>query len=105
MDLAQHSAEEGWVGRAREVAPLIAALAPRIESERALPPELLENLHAKQLFRMLLPRSLGGGEVEPATLVQVLETLAMADGSTAWCVGQASGCALSAAYLAPEVAR
>jgi len=105
MDLAQHSAEEGWVGRAREAAPLIAALAPRIESERALPPELLENLHAKQLFRMLLPRSLGGGEVEPATLVQVLETLAMADGSTAWCVGQASGCALSAAYLAPEVAR
>ena len=27
-----------------------------------------------------------------------------ADGSTAWCIGQASGCSVSAAYVAPEVA-
>ena len=37
--------------------------------------------------------------------MQAIEELAKADGSTAWCVVQASGCSVAAAYLAPEVAR
>ena len=104
MDAAEQSTEAAWVDRARALAPLIAELAPRIEAMRELPPELLAALHERQIFRLLLPRALGGGEVEPAILVRVIEILAAADGSTAWCVGQASGCAMSAAYLAPEVA-
>jgi alkylation response protein AidB-like acyl-CoA dehydrogenase len=93
-----------WVARAHALAPLITSLSPRIESERALPGELLSALHEARLFRLLLPRSLGGAELEPAVLVEVIETLAAADGSTAWCVGQASGCAMTAAYLAPDIA-
>src|SRR4051812_2399159 len=91
MDHAQQrTADEDWIDRAKALAPLIESLAPRIESERALPAELLAALHERQLFRMLLPQSLGGGEIEPACFIQALEALAMADGSTAWCVGQAS---------------
>ena len=37
--------------------------------------------------------------------MQAIEEIAKADGSTAWCVVQASGCSVAAAYLAPEVAR
>ena len=46
-----------------------------------------------------------GWEVEPATFMQAIEELAKADGSTAWCVAQASGCSMAAAYVDPEVAR
>jgi alkylation response protein AidB-like acyl-CoA dehydrogenase len=35
----------------------------------------------------------------------VIETIARADASTAWCLGQAGGCAMSAAYLDLPVAR
>ncbi len=102
---AQAGAASDCVARARELAPLIAANAARIEREREIAPEVLAALHDARLFRMLMPRSCGGLEVDPLTFVQALEELAKADGSTAWCVGQASGCSVSAAYVAPEVAR
>src|SRR5215475_4832965 len=54
---------------------------------------------------MLLPRSCGGLEVEPATFTQAIEEIAKADGSTAWCMVQGSGCSFAAAYLEPNVAR
>ncbi|HEY4250230.1 MAG TPA: acyl-CoA dehydrogenase family protein [Roseomonas sp.] len=93
------------VARARRVAPLIDAAAARIEAERELPPELLAALHEARLFRALLPKSLGGDEASPETYVRMMEVLAGADASTAWCIGQASGCSMAAAYVAPEVAR
>lgn len=93
------------VARARAVAPRVAAAAEQIERERALPQSLLAALHEARLFRMLLPRSCGGDEVEPVRFVAAVETIAKADASTAWCVAQASGCAMSAAYLDPAVAR
>jgi len=93
------------ISRARALAPLIEASAPRIEADRALPPELLEQLHTARLFRTLLPRSTGGDEATPETFARMMEIIARADASTAWCIGQASGCSMAAAYVAPEVAR
>ena len=94
-----------WVARAREVAPLIAEEADRIERERALPEEVISALHERKLFRLLLPRQYGGGEIQPAVYLQVIEEIAKADASTAWCLGQGCGGTIAAAYLKPEVAR
>lgn len=95
----------GPIERARDLRPAIERAAPAIERQRELSPELLADLHAAKMFRLLLPRSVGGEELEPATYLQVIEEIAKADGSTAWCVAQASGCSMSAAYLAPDIAR
>ncbi len=94
-----------WIARANDVAPMIARAADRIEQEREIPDAVISALHDRQLFRMLLARSCGGGETEPAVYVQAIEEIAKADGSTAWCVNQASGGTIAAAFLAPEVAR
>ena len=93
------------IERARHLRAIIERAAPQTERQRELSPELLNELHGAELFRLLLPRSVGGHELEPATYLQVIEEIAKADGSTAWCVAQASGCSMSAAYLAPEIAR
>ena len=53
---------------------------------------------------MLLPKSIGGGEIDPLTYTAVLEILAAADGSTAWSLGQNSGCSMTAPYLSHEMA-
>jgi alkylation response protein AidB-like acyl-CoA dehydrogenase len=100
-----HPVADDPVTRARRIAPLIEAAAARIEAERELPPELVAALHEARLFRSLLPRSLGGDEAPPESYVRMMEVLAGADASTAWCIGQASGCSMAAAYVAPEVAR
>lgn len=93
------------LARAQTVAPLVAAAAERIEQARELPPDLLAALHEARLFRTLLPRPLGGDEASLSEQFRVLETIAAADASTAWCLGQAAGCSMAAAYLDPEAAR
>jgi alkylation response protein AidB-like acyl-CoA dehydrogenase len=90
---------------ARALAPTIAAFADRVEAERRLPAPLSDALHEAGLFRMLLPRSLGGAELAPPDFVQVMEEVAKADASTAWVLGQTAGCSMVAAYLTPAVAK
>jgi len=92
------------VDRARALVPRIAAVAADIERERRLPPGVLDALHNAQLFRLMLPRSVGGLETDPVTFFHVIEAIATADASTAWCLSQAGGCATAAADLEPEVA-
>jgi alkylation response protein AidB-like acyl-CoA dehydrogenase len=101
-DHAQRGAE--LVARARGLVPLIAGAAGRIENDRQIPPDVVEAMHAARLFRMLIPTSIGGEEVEPATFFHVMEAIAGADASVAWCLGQNSGVSMAAAYLDPKVA-
>ena len=94
-----------WIARAEALAPRVAAAADEIERERRLPAPLLAALHDSAMFRMLLPRSLGGGELDPPTFVRVIETIAKADGSTAWCLCQNTVCSIVAAWLPSDSAR
>jgi alkylation response protein AidB-like acyl-CoA dehydrogenase len=93
------------VRRARQLRPLIETASAAIERERRIVPEVLEALYDKRMFKMLLPRSCGGDETDPLAFIGAIEELAKADASTAWCVAQASGCSLAAAYLEPAVAK
>ncbi len=58
------------IARARDLSSLIVAHAARTEQERAIAPDVLAALHEARLFRMLLPRSVGGWEADPATFMQ-----------------------------------
>jgi alkylation response protein AidB-like acyl-CoA dehydrogenase len=92
------------IARAEAVRPMVAAASSEIERGRRLPATLLDALHEAELFRLLLPRSSNGIETDPVTFFHVIETIAQADASTAWCLSQAGGCAMSAAYLDLPVA-
>jgi alkylation response protein AidB-like acyl-CoA dehydrogenase len=93
------------VERAQTLRPQIAACADEIERGRRLPDALVAALHDAGLFRLLLPHSLGGAELDPPTFVGVTEAIARADASTAWVLCQTNGCSMVAAYLHPNVAR
>jgi indole-3-acetate monooxygenase len=93
------------IARAEAVRGAVAAASDDIERGRRLPPALLDRLHEAELFRLLLPRSSNGIETDPVTFFHVIETIALADASTAWCLSQAGGCAMSAAYLDLPVAQ
>jgi alkylation response protein AidB-like acyl-CoA dehydrogenase len=98
-----HSDRVDWISRAKRVAPVIAAAAGRAESDRKLPVEIMAAMHEAELFRMVLPHSIGGGEAGLLEIIQALEIIAGADASTGWCLGQALGCARSAAFLDPDI--
>jgi indole-3-acetate monooxygenase len=94
-----------YVARARSLGPALAAAADEIERNRELPAPIVSALIDNGLFRLLQPRSLGGAELDPVTYVQVVEQIARHDASTGWCVEQANGCSMVAAFLDPEVAQ
>jgi alkylation response protein AidB-like acyl-CoA dehydrogenase len=102
---AAGSASIDWVARARGVVPVIEGALDRIESERRVTGDVMAAMHDAELFRMCLPRSMGGGEADPLTVMLTTETLAAADASTAWCLGQGLGCSRSSGYLDPAVAQ
>jgi alkylation response protein AidB-like acyl-CoA dehydrogenase len=91
--------------RARELGPVLGAAADEIECRRELPEAVVEALAERGLFRLLLPRSLGGAELSPRAYVPVIEEVAKHDGSAAWCLGQACGSSMAAAFLDPDAAR
>ncbi len=72
---------------------LIRRSSERIETERRLPPEVVDVLRQAGVFRLCVPLALGGLQVAPADLLCAIETVAQADGSAGWCVmiGATSG--------------
>jgi alkylation response protein AidB-like acyl-CoA dehydrogenase len=94
-----------YLRRAQALGPELEVAAEEIERRRELPDPIVEALIERGLFRLLLPRVFGGVELRPAVYVAVIEEIAKHDASTAWCLGQACGCTMTAAYLDHDVAR
>lgn len=94
-----------WAARARGLRGVLEAAAPEIDAACALPPAVVERLHEERMFRMLLPRSLGGAELDPASFMRAVAAIAEGDASVAWCIGQNSGCSMAAAYMDPDAAK
>ena len=70
--------------RADAVAPLLDERAVDAENGATLPREVVAALGEAGLFRLGLPRSLGGWETDPLTFLRVVEKLSYANGSAGW---------------------
>jgi alkylation response protein AidB-like acyl-CoA dehydrogenase len=76
-----------------------------IAAARRLPARCVELLARAELFRLCVPRSLGGPEVRAETLVRAIEAVSEGDASAGWCAAIASTSSLLAGWLDPEAAR
>ena len=93
------------VARARALAPAVLDAADTIERTRRIPEPLLTGLHEARLFRMLLPRSCGGDQVDPGTYLQAIDAISQADASVGWNLFVGNSSALIAPFLELDVAR
>jgi alkylation response protein AidB-like acyl-CoA dehydrogenase len=98
-------ASSSYIDAAKGLAPQIQASAEEIEQSRRLPPSLVEAMGQAGLFRLWIPRALGGEETDPLTFVRVIEEISKADGSAGWCVALCGGNNVFAGYLPAEAAR
>ena len=92
------------VARARAIGPAIAAVADTIERTQEIPEPVLSQLHESRLLRMLLPRSVGGDQVEPWAYLQAVEEIARHDGSVGWNMFVANSSAFIAPFIPIEAA-
>ena len=93
------------VAAARALGPLIQQHADTIEQTRRVPAPLVAALHKSRLFRMHLPRSVGGDQVDPSQYLLAVEEVSRHDASLGWMLFVANSTALIAPYLDLEVAR
>ncbi|TDC99942.1 acyl-CoA dehydrogenase [Saccharopolyspora terrae] len=85
------------------LAPTLAKRSDDIERARRLPADVVEMLRRTGVFRMCWPAEHGGPDLTIAQQVEVLEALAYADASAAWCSMINSDCGVFARFL-PESA-
>jgi alkylation response protein AidB-like acyl-CoA dehydrogenase len=95
---------EDLLTRVQQLTPVIREHADRAEQERHLADPVVAAIQEAELYRMLVPRELGGLQVDPLTFYQVVETLARVDGSTGWCMFIQGSAPLSVGFLQDEAA-
>jgi len=67
-----------------ELRPVITSRAAEIEAGRRIPIDLVEAIKAIGIFRMFVPRSHGGLELDLPAGLEIFEALSRIDGSVGW---------------------
>lgn len=90
---------------AQDLGGLIRDHADEAEENRRLSKVVVDALASAGLMRLCVPRCYGGPEVDPANLVQIVESLAADDGATGWCAMIAANTSAMAMWLPEKGAR
>jgi indole-3-acetate monooxygenase len=93
------------VDSARSISRLAQERAEEGERERKLSRDLVEAMIEAGFFRLCVPASIGGGEADPATLIEVCEELARGDSAAGWCIAVMATAGMVAAYIPEDAAR
>ncbi len=99
------TAPSTFIDTAKGLASRIQAAAQEIEQTRRLPMALVEAMAQTGLFRLWIPRTLGGEETDPMTLVRVVEEVSRADGAVGWCMAIGGEYGALGGYLPADAAR
>src|SRR5258706_7231303 len=76
-----------FVGRAKELAPILAKRGAEADTLRRLPDETIREFREAGFFRMLQPSRWGGHEVDPRTFFDTQMAIASGCPSSAWVLG------------------
>jgi len=87
-----------------DLIPEFRARAGEGERLGTMPADLVGRAQAAGLFRLNLPRSLGGLELDPASTAEIFEEISRADGSAGWTAVTGNSTAFFG-WLDPAVAR
>ena len=96
--------QESYQESVREALPRVAAFAEQAERDREIPTELANELKDRGLFRLLIPCSVGGAEMDHPNFLDIVEAFAEVDGSVAWCINQNNVFATRSSVMPPELA-
>jgi alkylation response protein AidB-like acyl-CoA dehydrogenase len=80
------------IARATALQPLLREHAPKIDSDRRVPDEVIDALTRSELMRLSIPKRYGGLGTDMRTMLVVSAAVAEGDGSTAWLVTLVNVC-------------
>jgi hypothetical protein len=94
-----------YIDAINRLAPQIETSAEDFDQARRLPSQLVEAMADAGLFRLWIPKSLGGTEADPMSLVRAVEEVSRLDGATGWCLAIGGEYGVFGGYLGREAAR
>jgi alkylation response protein AidB-like acyl-CoA dehydrogenase len=94
-----------WLAVADRAAAVAAKHGEEGEQLRRLPAPVVDALREAGVLRMCVPAVYGGPEVDPPTILRVIERIATADGAAGWCTMIATTTSLLSHYVEPDHAR
>ena len=104
MAIAQYEIGQ-YLEVAHALAASVAEAADRIDRDREIPSELAGEIADEGFFQLLVPRSLGGTEMDFLDFLRIIEVFAAVDGSTAWCITQNNIFAIHSSRIPEQTAR
>ena len=87
----------------RELTSYIRSRSDEMELSGRIPNDLIESLRAIGLFRMFVPRSHGGLELDFIDGFEIIQALARIDGSVGWIASISSGASMITALLPAQI--
>jgi alkylation response protein AidB-like acyl-CoA dehydrogenase len=88
--------------RARALQPLLDQHGAEMDRRREVTPEVVDALVQADMLRLLLPRSLGGQEMQLVDYARTIEALGYADASVAWFINQSNVSSATSAAAMPH---
>jgi alkylation response protein AidB-like acyl-CoA dehydrogenase len=89
----------------RHLAPLLQERRDAFDRLRRLPDDVYEALADAGLFRLWLPKAVGGPELSLFDFMRVVEAASAIDGSVGWLIGNGGGMSRAGGYVGRAVAR
>jgi len=87
-----------------EIIQKITDQAPNINADRKIPDQLINEMIQKKLFKLLVPKTYGGEEINYLEYLSIVQAIAKADGSMGWCFNQNNILATNAAIMPKTLA-
>ncbi len=77
-----------YLDKAHRLAEMVADNAGGINAERGLPTDVANAIADAGFFRLLMPHTLGGAQLDHPTFLRIVRMFAEADGSAGWSLNQ-----------------
>ncbi len=104
MAVARHDTGH-YLEAARAMATRVAAASEQIDRERRIPADLAGELADEGFFRLLVPRSLGGAELDFLDFLRIVQIFGAVDGSVGWCISQNNVFSTNSVRMPEQIAR
>lgn len=94
-----------YVARMRAIMPLVESEADAVNASLKLTQPVIDAFVAADLFKIMAPREVGGGEADPDCIIDVLADCTYADGSIGWNLVVNTATLSATAFINPAKAR
>jgi alkylation response protein AidB-like acyl-CoA dehydrogenase len=101
----QSDAASSLLDALQGMAPLLHERRDAFDKLRRLPDDVFDALADAGLFRLWLPKAVGGPELSPFEFMRVIEAASALDGSVGWLIGNGGGMSRVGGYVDRAVAR